>query len=740
MQTPEILAPVGKMSMLYAGLAAGASSFYLALDDFGARAYAKNFSLDNIKGVIDLIHLFDRKVFITINTLIKDEEINKALSYVESLVEYGADGILIQDIGFYSLIKDINREDKKIEFHASTQMAVKDYKAAKVIKNLGFDRVVIARETSFEEIKKIAKIDIDTEVFVHGSLCVSYSGECLLSSYLGRRSANRGRCAGICRKKYRLLNKGKVLGFDYYLSMKDLNTIDHVKSLVEIGVDSLKIEGRMKTDEYVYNTVKAYRNMLENGSYDYKDLEDISNRSYTKGFIFDQKSKFLALQAEKKHRLVGRVYENEGKKYFKANSKLKKGSILEIRTEKNKKLPLTLTKDLEKNEILELRNFRDALIDSKISLLYSSSLKENLKAGLSSYKNLEISIKFKAKVGQYPEISAQYKDIYVSVFGDKKIETAINLSISKDYIRENLEKLGNTIYKAKIIEIDIDSDIFLSKRDVNELRRKVITLLDDKRLEKYRKKRPKIEKRKLKKYKAIKRERNVELLSLNISRELLEDFDNIYVREYNESLKGLNLFFILDADKSYDKDKIIRFLIENKFKGVIFNNYKDFDLIENLRKYRLEIRIGRYLNVFNSYSFDFYDKFSTMTMSSVENSFENINKNAQRYKVEILAYGSIELMNMRNCPFLAIKNCRLSGCETCSFRNSQIEDEDGNLFDIIRNDGLSRIYSKDRVNVDLKKVDKSVSLLYLARNNDDLINIKNNKEKINNQGYDRGVI
>ncbi|MDU2376368.1 peptidase U32 family protein, partial [Anaerococcus vaginalis] len=342
MREVEILAPVGKMSMLYAGLSAGACSFYLALDDFGARAYAKNFSLENIEEVIDYVHLFDKKVFITINTLIKDEEIDKAIFYIEKLFEYGADAILIQDIGLYSLVKNINENAKhKLEFHASTQMAIKDYEGALAAKNLGFDRVVIARETEIDEIEKICKLDIDTEVFVHGSLCVSFSGECLMSSYLGKRSANRGRCAGICRKKYQLINNGKVLGEDYYLSMKDLSTIDFTEDLIKAGVDSLKIEGRMKTDEYVYNTVKNYRQKLEKNSYDKDQLRDISNRSYTNGFVFGQKSSYLALENENKHREIGEVYEKKRKRFFKSNSNLKKESILQVTTEKNRKLPLT---------------------------------------------------------------------------------------------------------------------------------------------------------------------------------------------------------------------------------------------------------------------------------------------------------------------------------------------------------------------------------------------------------------
>ncbi|WP_276876935.1 peptidase U32 family protein [Anaerococcus hydrogenalis] len=738
MKNIEILAPVGKMSMLDAGISAGACSFYLALDDFGARAYAKNFSLENIEEVIDYIHLFDKKVFITINTLIKDEEIDKAIFYIEKLFEYGADAILIQDIGLYSLVKNINKKaNHKLEFHASTQMAIKDYEGALTAKNLGFDRVVVARETEIDEIEKICNLDIDTEVFVHGSLCVSFSGECLLSSYLGKRSANRGRCAGICRKKYKLINDGKILGEDYYLSMKDLSTIDYTDRLIKAGVDSLKIEGRMKTDEYVYNTVINYRKKLENNFYDKDQLRDISNRSYTKGFIFGQKSSYLALEDENKHREIGQVYEKNGKRFFKSNSSLIKESILQVTTEKNRKLPLTLTEDLKKGQELELKDFKDAKIGSKIYLLSSKVLKDNLDQGLNSYKNLPLDIKFEAKIGKYPKITLQYKDTKISYEGENLVEEGKNISLEKEDIKENLTKLGNTIYEARNVEIDIDKNIFLRKKDINSMRRRAVEDLNEKRLAFYKNNPVEIKKRKLKENKTFTREKNIELLSNDVDVSLLKDFDNIYLRKYDKKFDGLNIFYIMDADKKYDHN-FISFLKDRNFKGVVFNNYKDFVLKDELLKNGLEIRIGRYLNVFNSYSFDFYSDFSSMICSSVENSFENINKNSKSYPTEILAYGPIELMNMRHCPFSAIKKCGLKGCESCKFSNSQIKDEDNNLFDIKRPDGLSRIYSKEITNIDLKKIENSVSLLYLVRDNEDIKNIR--RSKINNLGYDRGVI
>ena len=181
MAKTEILAPVGNADMLYAGLAGGADSFYFAVDDFGARAYAKNFDIENVGFFIDLIHLFGKKVFIAMNILIKDEELEKAISYAQRLYQLGVDGLIIQDLGLFTILKDKLRG---MDLHASTQMAVRDYHGAKALMDLGFDRVVIARETPIEELRKIAKLDVEKEVFVHGSLCVSYSGECLMLSLI----------------------------------------------------------------------------------------------------------------------------------------------------------------------------------------------------------------------------------------------------------------------------------------------------------------------------------------------------------------------------------------------------------------------------------------------------------------------------------------------------------------------------------------------------------------------------
>ena len=736
MNKTEILAPVGNLGMLYAGIAAGADAFYLALDDFGARAYAENFTLENIEEIIDYAHFFDRKVFITMNTLLKDSEIDRAISYLEKLYEFGVDGILIQDIGFYSIIKD---QVPDLDLHASTQMAVRDYYGAKALMDLGFKRIVIARETPIDEIRKIAKLPCEKEVFVHGSLCVSFSGECLMSSYFGERSANRGRCAGPCRQKYDLINDGKVLGNDYYLNMKDLNVIDNIDELMELGIDCLKIEGRMKTPEYVYNTVAAYSDKLNYGSYNREKLRDITNRGYTKGFIFGQKKDYILRENDTKHRSIGKVFLKNNKKVFIANSDLAKGDNLEVTTDRNKKLPLTLTDDIKKGELYFLDKYKDAKIDSDILMLNAENIKDDLEKGLSSYKNLPVKLSFKAKLHEKASLKISYKDIEVEAKTDDFVEKSQKISIEKEDIRENLDRFNDEIFKAQEINVQIDQGIFLRKKTINKLRRDAISLLKKKLASPYKREKITITKPKLKAKTNKNPEKNIELMTNEINPELLEAFDNIYIKEYDPKYKDFDLYLNLDSHMDYEIENLLAYLKENSIEGVIFNNYRDLAFIEDFKKAGIKIRSGRYLNVMNSYAFDFYSDFAERIESSVENTLENINENSKRYPVEAMTYGRIELMNMVHCPFSTIKKCGLVGCETCKFRQGELVNINKDRMKIIRNNGISKIYPYNIAGIEEDLFEGQTSFLVSVFSDEDLrdYNKRRFKDKLN---YRRGVI
>ena len=736
MNKTEILAPVGNLDMLYAGIAAGADAFYLALDDFGARAYAENFTLENIEEIIDYAHFFDRKVFITMNTLLKDSDIDRAISYLEKLYQFGVDGILIQDIGFYSIIKD---QVPGLDLHASTQMAVRDYYGAKALMDLCFKRIVIARETPIDEIRKIAKLPCEKEVFVHGSLCVSFSGECLMSSYFGERSANRGRCAGPCRQKYDLISDGKVLGNDYYLNMKDLNVIDNIDELMDLGIDCLKIEGRMKTPEYVYNTVTAYRDKLNKGTHNKEKLRDITNRGYTKGFIFGQKKDYILRENDVKHRSVGKVFLKNNKKVFIANSDLAKGDNLEVTTDRNKKLPLTLTEDIKKGDLYFLDKYKDAKIDSDILMLNAENIKEDLEKGLGFYKNLPVKLSFKAHLKEKASLKISYKDIEVEAQSKDIVEKSQKIAIKKEDIRDNLDRFKDEIFKAENIDIEINEGIFLRKKTINKLRRDAIALLKEKLARPYKREKITIKKPQLGGEKHISAEKNIELMTNQINPELLKDFDKVYIKFYDPKYKDFNLYLNLDSHMDYEIEELLAYLKENSIEGVIFNNYRDLAFIDDFKKAGIKIRIGRYLNVMNSYAFDFYSGFAERIESSVENTLQTINQNSKSYPVEAMTYGRIELMNMVHCPFSTIKKCGLVGCETCKFRQGELVNINKDRMKIIRNSGISKIYPYNIAGIEEDLFEGQTSFLISVFSDEDLRDYDKGhfKDKLN---YRRGVI
>ena len=257
----EVLAPAGSMESLYAAINKGADAVYLGGNKFSARAYASNFDNENMQKAIDYAHSYGVKIYVTINTILKENEIEEAVRYVGYLYEIGADALIIQDLGLFKRIKE---EYPDLELHASTQMTIHNGEAAIYFKEKGFHRLVLSREMTIDEIKHISKdLMIETEMFVHGAICVSYSGQCLMSSIIGGRSGNRGRCAQPCRMEYTL--KGEKSGEQkgHLLSPKDMCTIEDVKDIIETGTHSLKIEGRMKRPEYVAGVVDNYRKAVD---------------------------------------------------------------------------------------------------------------------------------------------------------------------------------------------------------------------------------------------------------------------------------------------------------------------------------------------------------------------------------------------------------------------------------------------------------------------------------------------
>ena len=319
MKKPELLAPAGNMESLKAAITAGCDAVYLSGKMFGARAFANNFSNDELELAINISHLYGIKVYITVNTLIYENEVESFLEYIEFIHKLGVDAVIMQDLGMIDLVR---KTYPNLDIHVSTQAHIHNLEGVKLMESLGVKRVVLARETPIELIKEIKNnTNIELEVFIHGALCISYSGQCLMSSLIGGRSGNRGTCSQCCRMPYDLIKDGKKINKDkYLLSTKDLNTIYNIDKLIDI--DSLKIEGRMKRPEYVYMVVSLYRKAID--SYinkgiiditdnDIKEIKKLFNRDFTKGFIFHEENITNTFRPNHMGIKIGKVIDN--KKY-----------------------------------------------------------------------------------------------------------------------------------------------------------------------------------------------------------------------------------------------------------------------------------------------------------------------------------------------------------------------------------------------------------------------------------------
>lgn len=503
MKKPELLAPAGNMESLKAAVQAGCDAVYLGGYLFGARSFAENFSNEEIKEAVIYAHLYGVKVYITVNTLIYEDEVETFMNYIDELYHINIDAVIIQDLGMLDLVRQTY---PLLEVHASTQMHLHNVEGVKFVESLGVKRAVLAREVDIDLIKKIKeKTNIELEIFVHGALCISYSGQCLMSSLIGGRSGNRGSCAGSCRQKYDLLTSenGKLLKVnqdEYLLSTKDLNTLEYIGKLIDIGVDSFKIEGRMKRPEYVYFVVKLYRKAIDEYCQkkkidickeDFVELKKIFNREFTKGFLFHEEEKKYMNQKRPNHIgiKIGTVlkYENE-MVTIKLDSPLQNGDGIRIIGKNDS--GIIVTKILKDKK--QVKDIKQGVIElpysEKVSegdLVLKTSDKKQLDEIREEIKKMKrrvpISLSLKLKENQNPVLILEDGKNKVTVTSDYIVEKAKKMETSKERIQKQILKFGNSIYKVEKWIMDIDDSIFMSIGELNELRRKAIMELNQKR-------------------------------------------------------------------------------------------------------------------------------------------------------------------------------------------------------------------------------------------------------------------
>ncbi|MBQ6631136.1 MAG: U32 family peptidase [Romboutsia sp.] len=690
MRDVELLAPVGSFEALKAAVQNGANAVYLGGKDFGARASANNFDRDELKEAVKYAHIRGVQVFVTTNTLRKENEIADFLEYAKFLYDIDVDAIILQDIGMARLIK---RELPDFEIHASTQMVAHSLEDVKYLEGVGFDRVVLAREVTVEEIKYICdNCKADIEVFVHGALCVCYSGQCLMSSMIGNRSGNRGRCAQPCRQRYELIDvyTGEVVNSngDYLLSPKDLNTIEEIDKIIDAGVHSLKVEGRMKRPEYVATVIDGYRktideylatNKLNVSDETISDLYTIFNRKFTKGLLLGDVGKdMMNSQLPNNQGLyVGTVvdYNKKAKRLkIKLANTLKKGDGINLgggtigRIIKNGNIETIGYK----GETIELDFVGEARKGQIVFKTSDSELMDRVQATFTQDKEFVkniIDAKITIKLGQKPILTlADRHNNEATIEGDKIVEEAMKVALSKEKVETQLRKLGNTPYELDILEIELDDNVSLPVSLLNQMRRDCIELLDKERIS--------IKDRKYKdknvKYKPVQYNRNkeqeisVKVKNLEQLESALEcNVDRIYYEDTNTIDKAMSLAIKYNKKVIYSAPRIIRNKEYNHLakannagvESVQVGNYGAIDYFKGK-----ELNIDYYLNSFNSETINYYKEIGADTLCISQELNINEIKETIKYtdiNIESVVYGYTPLMITEYCPMgVIVRDCK----------------------------------------------------------------------------------
>jgi peptidase U32 len=487
----NIVAPAGNYEKLEAAIKAGANEVYFGLKGFGARRNNQNLNIQEILDGIDYAHLRGVKTLLTLNTIMKDVEIDSAYYNISRIYEHGIDAVIVQDLGFVKFLKENFPE---LTIHGSTQMTVANHVEANKLKELGLSRVVLARELSFEEIKSIReKTDIELEIFVSGSLCIAYSGNCYISSFIGGRSGNRGLCAYSCRKKFQDEEGNKA----YFLSPNDqLLQTEEINKLKEIGIDAIKVEGRKKSNEYVYETVSYYDNILK-GKPRPTESYKLFNRGYSKGYFYlDNKLMNFKYSSNFGYFLGARI---ENSNNFKIDDELILGDGVQFVDEDFEKISgeyvsrITIrgekVQKAERNDIVSIgklpegtkyiyKNYSKEINDRIIHNLKVSKRFSSVDAELYAEKGKEMVLKFSLNNLKGERISATIKGNTITEDARKEI--------TKEQIAEKLGELGETTFELGNVKIDYDGTSFIPFSELKNLKRECIKQLEMELLESYK--------------------------------------------------------------------------------------------------------------------------------------------------------------------------------------------------------------------------------------------------------------
>ncbi len=625
MHKSEILAPAGSLEALVAAVRSGADAVYLGTDSFNARMKADNFSGERLKEAIDYCHARGVKVHITMNTLVQDSELPQAMEVIKTITDLGADAVIIQDAGLAKLIKECS---PALERHASTQMSVGTPSGVALLQSLGYHRAVLPRELSKSEIKEIKDtVDIEIEIFVHGALCMCVSGQCYMSSVFGGRSGNRGLCAQPCRLPFAVSG-----GTGHDLSLKDLSLVECADDITDIGVDSLKIEGRMKRPEYVSAAVRSVKSSLEGNLSESltENLRAVFSRSgFTKGY-FESKL---------------------GRDMFGIRQK-------EDVTASSSKVLTELSRAYEKEVPL-------------IPVEFYLTVIENERISLSA--------------------SAMGKTCFIE---DEALpEKALNKPLTKEGLADRISKCGGTQFYADKIEIDLDDGLIVPASVINNLRRQALTELENKLTSV--KSNPFTPKEiKITPHTAAKPMKyHIRVASKEQIPQNLKNVENLYLplnidENSVESLKnsGINLGVEVPRGLFGNEKTVEKLLLRAKSMGITIAYCHTLDALAIAKKLQFDIHTGFTMNVANSLSVEVLESLGVKSLTlSAELPLKKLALIGGRVPRGIIAFGRLPLMLTRNCPVKNGKDC--SDCKSSSY----LTDRMGKKFPVVCNMGFSEI-------------------------------------------------
>jgi len=654
------------MESAKAAIAGGADAIYLGGKSFSARSSAKNFTDEEIEQLIDYACLRDVKIYIAINTLYNNVEMPKVFAFAQRMYKSGAAAFILQDIGLAHVLKNSLPE---IRIHASTQMTVHSTEGAKFMQQAGFSRVVLSRELSMGEISQInQEASIETEVFVHGAMCVSYSGQCLLSSMVGGRSGNRGKCAQPCRLPYDLLRDGNPIKSGYLLSPKDMMTLEILHDITSTGVTALKIEGRMKSPEYVYVTTNAYRQQLNRGpktdKQEINNVTQVFNRggSFSTGYYNSHGDiSMMSTQTPKSTGVFcGTIvkYEN-GKCTIRFNEKMVPGDGIEIWTNNSPHVGCGISKSLDKNDRLTVAIDGGIEIGNAVYKSYDKKLSDQLKK-IKDEKKTAITGRVQAQIGQPIKLTLESKDVVIESQSKNIVEPAKNAPMGKAEILNPLLKTGDAPFAIEYTHAQIDDNIFVSKSALNEIRRDAIAALQQEII------------------KNVKRDvQSVELKDATCRPTAstpkftvqMRDFENLYAikdhdiaRVYvdfnDRNISGIldgsmdcqpEIFLALPHISRNESEKTVKEWVakleDANFAGYLVCTYGQLNILQDTKK---KVMLDHNFNIFNSWGKSVFDNVAGVTFSQELTAGQLRNLDGQNS--EIIIHGRQILMSTHNCP------------------------------------------------------------------------------------------